>query len=270
MTQSSGANYSDLRTRVISAIVMIIVAVAAFWTGLALVVPLVAIATILMLWEYWRLFTHNGEPDVIPLWITGLCGLAAIVCAALETMVIAIIPVLAGCIALFFADRGRIKWTLPGLIYITLAMAILVQIRRVPDFGLIIVVWIALVVMAADIGGYFAGRSFGGPKLWPAVSPKKTWSGTLGGWVLALCVGVAFHFGGWLQGAVGYIIPLSIGLAMASQAGDLLESAMKRHFGVKDASNLIPGHGGLLDRFDGLLAALLCYWLLSSLTGMAA
>ncbi len=121
--------------------------------------------------------------------------------------------------------------------------------------------WLVGVVVASDIGGYFAGRIFGGPKLWPAISPKKTWSGTLGGWGLALGVGFVY----WLSGGPVFFFAallFSVLLAMAAQAGDLFESWLKRKAGIKDSSQLIPGHGGLLDRFDGLLAATSVYMLL--------
>jgi phosphatidate cytidylyltransferase len=107
------------------------------------------------------------------------------------------------------------------------------------------------VVLASDVAGYFAGRVLGGPKFWPHVSPKKTWSGTVAGWVLAALVGWAFM--GPL-GADAGLIGASVLLAFAGQMGDIAESAIKRRRGVKDSSDLIPGHGGVLDRFDALIA----------------
>jgi phosphatidate cytidylyltransferase len=113
-------------------------------------------------------------------------------------------------------------------------------------------IWLVLVVVVTDIAGYFAGRIIGGPKFWPAVSPKKTWSGTIAGWVCAAIVGMVFlRFT-----TAGPDLPwISAALSLASQLGDIAESAIKRRMGVKDSSHLIPGHGGLLDRFDGLLGA---------------
>ena len=103
-----------------------------------------------------------------------------------------------------------------------------------------------------DVFGYFAGRTFGGPKFWPSVSPKKTWSGTAAGWVGAGLVGLLFS----INTGVGLqLIGISIAISMASQMGDIAESGLKRKMGVKDSSNLIPGHGGLMDRFDGMLGA---------------
>ena len=112
--------------------------------------------------------------------------------------------------------------------------------------------WLILVVVATDIAGYFAGRALGGPKFWPAISPKKTWSGTAAGWISAAVVGLIFLL---ITDAGRDLIWISAAVAFASQMGDIAESAVKRRCGVKDSSNLIPGHGGLFDRFDGLLGA---------------
>jgi phosphatidate cytidylyltransferase len=120
-----------------------------------------------------------------------------------------------------------------------------------------------LVVVVTDIAGYFAGRIIGGPKFWPAVSPKKTWSGTVAGWLSAAVVGLIFLA---ISTAGIDLIWISSVLAFASQLGDIAESAIKRRAGVKDSSNLIPGHGGLMDRFDGLLGAALFMLLVAQLT----
>lgn len=150
---------------------------------------------------------------------------------------------------------GRSAATLAvGLIYLVPATVALIWMRDDAIVGLANVLFILLVVWASDIGAYLAGRTFGGPRLAPAISPGKTWSGAIGGLVSAALVGVAvvslttggdvLH--GGLMGAM---------LGIAAQIGDLIESAVKRHFGVKDSGWLIPGHGGLLDRLDGLLMA---------------
>ena len=111
--------------------------------------------------------------------------------------------------------------------------------------------WLALVVVATDVAGYFAGRLIGGPKFWPRVSPSKTWAGTVAGWIGAAAVGLGFA----APGAALALAGVSVAVAMASQIGDAAESAIKRRVGVKDASRLIPGHGGVMDRFDGMLGA---------------
>jgi len=128
----------------------------------------------------------------------------------------------------------------------------LTQVRD--DFGFGWLMWLVLVVVITDVVGYFAGRAIGGPKFWPKVSPKKTWSGTAAGWIGAAAVGFLFS----INTGVGLqLVGVSVAMSMASQMGDMAESGMKRRLGVKDSSNLIPGHGGLLDRFDGMLGAAL-------------
>ena len=122
------------------------------------------------------------------------------------------------------------------------------------DLGLFWMLWLVLVVVATDVAGYFGGRSLGGPKLWPRLSPKKTWSGAAVGWLAAAAVGLAFAK--LTQAGVG-LAGVSVAVSMASQLGDIAESALKRRCGTKDSSALIPGHGGLLDRFDGMLGAAL-------------
>jgi phosphatidate cytidylyltransferase len=120
------------------------------------------------------------------------------------------------------------------------------------DYGFVWVAWLVSIVIASDVFGYFAGRAIGGPKFWPRVSPKKTWAGTVAGWIGGALVGWAFM---GVTGAGPEIVGVSIAVAMAGQLGDIAESAVKRKCGIKDSSHLIPGHGGLFDRFDALLGA---------------
>ena len=120
------------------------------------------------------------------------------------------------------------------------------------DMGFAWMLWLVMVVVATDVVGYFAGRMIGGPKFWPRISPKKTWAGTGFGWLGAALVGAGFAY---YMGTGMQLIGVSVAVSMASQMGDIAESAIKRLMDVKDSSNLIPGHGGLLDRFDGMLGA---------------
>jgi phosphatidate cytidylyltransferase len=120
-------------------------------------------------------------------------------------------------------------------------------------------------VWVTDIGGYFAGRGIGGPKLWPRVSPKKTWAGAIGGFIASLAIAAVFASLGF--GKMGPLLLLGAAVSIASQLGDLFESAVKRRFGVKDSSQIIPGHGGLLDRLDGFVAAIVLAALIGILRG---
>ena len=147
----------------------------------------------------------------------------------------------------------RRGWVALGLCYASAALVASVEVRRDSIFGFAALMLILLVVWATDIGGYFAGRALGGPKLWPRVSPKKTWAGAIGGFVASLAVAAGFAVLDF-----GKLIPLLLlggVLSSISQLGDLFESAVKRQFGVKDSSHIIPGHGGLLDRLDGFVFA---------------
>lgn len=141
-----------------------------------------------------------------------------------------------------------------GAAYLLPAVLALVWLRMAPGVGLGNVLFVLLVVWASDIGAYLAGRWLGGRKLAPRISPGKTWSGALGGTLAAVAVGVALY-GGWRGGPLAQAIMVAAGLSVVSQIGDLFESGVKRYYGVKDSSRLIPGHGGLLDRLDGVLAA---------------
>lgn len=159
------------------------------------------------------------------------------------------LPLLFGALTL---KSGRLIWAGYGLMVLIGALYL---VFAYGEFGPVGVVVLVIIVALSDTLGYFAGRLLGGPKFWPRISPKKTWSGTVAGWLGAGIFGVVVlgAQGGPLVGAL-----VAIGLALAGQMGDIAESAMKRRVGVKDASALIPGHGGFLDRLDALVAASAC------------
>jgi phosphatidate cytidylyltransferase len=133
------------------------------------------------------------------------------------------------------------------------------------ELGMGWLLWLLAVVIVTDIAGYFAGRTFGGPKFWPAISPKKTWAGTAAGWGGAALVGLIFAV---VTKAGISLIVLSVAVSFASQMGDIVESALKRHVGIKDSSTLIPGHGGLFDRFDAILGATVFMLFLTFVLGL--
>ena len=163
--------------------------------------------------------------------------------------------------------RGRLRWLAAGIPYMGLAIAAAIWLRFDPSAGRANLLFLVLVVWASDIGAYLAGRLIGGARLAPRISPGKTWSGAAGGLAAAVAVGCA----AW--GAVPVPAPwwraalVGGGIGLAAQIGDLLESALKRRFGVKDSGRLIPGHGGLLDRLDGFLTAAPVAALLALLLG---
>lgn len=146
----------------------------------------------------------------------------------------------------------NILWRLMGLVYVAIPCACLLWIRSKPE-GALLILTLLLAVWATDIGAYFAGRLIGGPKLAPTISPNKTWAGLGGGMIAsALITAIAVSFSPY-PASIGAALWIGITLAILGQAGDLFESWLKRRAGVKDSGALIPGHGGLLDRIDGLI-----------------
>lgn len=164
------------------------------------------------------------------------------------------------------AAHRRWLWLAAGAVYIAVPCIAIIWLRSDAAVGRQAILWLFAVVWATDIGAYFAGRGIGGPKLAPRISPAKTWAGLLGGMVCAALVGAATALLLDLSRAVPLIVISGL-LAVVAQAGDLLESMVKRRFGVKDSGHLIPGHGGVLDRLDGLLTAAPAVAALTLVTG---
>lgn len=242
------SNWGDLAPRVFSAIIMVLVGLGAIWLGGVIFGVLVALATGAIVWEITRmLFAKSGtKNDRLALILGGLAGVAVFLAGfmpAFSSLIVLAIMAFGGAMAVG-AGRDRARFVI-YVLWVLVAGYGLSALRV--DNGLLIILWLVAVVIATDTAGYFAGKTFGGPKFWVAVSPKKTWSGTIAGWIAAGVVG--FLFGG-IELAV-----ISAFLSFASQMGDAAESALKRNTGIKDSSNLIPGHGGVFDRFDALMGA---------------
>lgn len=159
-------------------------------------------------------------------------------------------------------------WLAVGAIYIAVPCGILIWLRQDQQAGMITILWLFSLVWCADIGAYIAGRAIGGPKLAPRISPNKTWAGFIGG--VSIASVVSGIFGHLWEGDIITLFLWGAVIAIASQAGDLLESAAKRHFNVKDSSSLIPGHGGVLDRVDALITASVAAALLKFTFGRTA
>jgi phosphatidate cytidylyltransferase len=176
------------------------------------------------------------------------CLLAGLLGWGVATLTLGLI----GSVLLTHKDRPL--WTAGGFLYGAALLLSPVVLRRDPEFGLLAVVFLFGIVWTSDIAAYFVGRTVGGPKIWARVSPKKTISGALGGTFAAVLIALAIaHVGG--SGSIAALALVALVLSVVSQAGDFLESAIKRRFSVKDASQLIPGHGGLMDRLDGFITA---------------
>lgn len=245
----SSANWADLRPRVLSALVMIAVGVGAIWAGGLVFQALIVVVCGLMGWELARM---TGTTGSLPAVLIGLVAAAAMAAALWlsqgpRLMTSLALPLALPLILLIGPRRDRLVTALYSLAisYGCLAFLILSDGDRGP------ILWLLAIVITSDVAGYFAGRMIGGPKFWPRISPKKTWSGTIAGWIGAALLGLLFLNWHDLPLAVLFA-PL---LAFAGQMGDIAESAIKRRAGVKDSSALIPGHGGVLDRFDALLFA---------------
>lgn len=244
---------SDLVVRAAVAAVIAPIAIVIAFAGGWLWILLVSALAIGLFYEWHTIVNAERDQRVfaagvialeiiaLSLWFgwTGIAVTAAILC-----------PTLIG-----FVSHQRPWWNTIGFIYAAAALTGSILVRLDGTMGFYALVFILFVVWASDIGGYFAGRAIGGPKLWPRVSPKKTWAGAVGGIVLSIAVALLVSFLGW--GRVVPLIVLAVALSVVSQLGDLFESAVKRAFGVKDSGRIIPGHGGLLDRLDGFVAAII-------------
>ena len=236
------------------------IAIAIAYAGGWLWTLLVTLATIGLYVEWLMIVGASGvrtvSLGVALLAISGLCLVFGRIDAAFGTLSF-------GMLAVAGLSSGDKLWIAGGLLYAGAAQVASVLVRADPVSGLAALMLILLTVWATDIAAYFAGRRLGGPKLWPRVSPKKTWAGAIGGFAASLAVAAGFVVAG--QGKTGPLLMAGAGLSIVSQLGDLFESAVKRRFGVKDSSHLIPGHGGLLDRLDGLVAAVVAAAIFGSL-----
>jgi phosphatidate cytidylyltransferase len=244
---------SNLAMRVMAALVLAPLAIAAAWFGGWFWIGLVTI-TVVGLFGEWMLIVQNLRTSAL-LW--GFASLAgAGLSLALNNFEIANLSIALGLFAMFlFSAPAQRAWSALGLAYTAAALFACVLLRRDPSHGFMALIFVFLVVWITDILGYFVGRGLGGPKLWVRVSPKKTWSGAIGGIIGSILFAAAFAIAGY--GNLGPMLLLGTVISVISQLGDLFESALKRQFGVKDSSQIIPGHGGLLDRLDGFMAAII-------------
>jgi phosphatidate cytidylyltransferase len=241
----------NLLMRVVAALVLAPLAIAIAYAGGWLWAVLVTLAAVGLYVEWLMIVGAAGAARVI---VSGAVALAvAGLCLAAGRIEAAIVVIAIGFVAVAMLSPDRRNWTATGFLYAGVAEIASVLVRLDASKGFVALVFVLLIVWVTDIGGYFAGRGIGGPKLWPRVSPKKTWAGAIGGLVGSLAV--AAGFATFDLGKTGPLLALSALLSVVSQLGDLFESAVKRRFGVKDSSHIIPGHGGLLDRLDGLVAA---------------
>jgi phosphatidate cytidylyltransferase len=241
----------NLLMRVIAALVLAPAAIAMAYAGGWLWTTLVTLASVGLYVEW---LTIVGEARRTRVVVSGAAALAiAAVLLALGRIEASLVMLGLGLVAVALLTPERRIWAITGFGYAAAAELASILVRLDPDKGWTALMLVLLVVWVTDIGGYFAGRGIGGPKLWPRVSPNKTWAGAIGGFVASVVI--AAGFAAFDLGRTGPLLVLGSVLSIASQLGDLFESAVKRRFGVKDSGHIIPGHGGLLDRLDGFVAA---------------
>ncbi len=261
----NGVGGCELCLRVGSALVLVPLAVGSAYLGGPPFLAVWALAAAIILWE-WTVIV--GEPGRTPILATGAAAFAsAAVLFGLGWPRAALAVLALGAVAVAgLAGSGRRAWILAGGVYAGAMLAAPAVLRSDAELGLIAVLLVFGVVWTTDVMAYFVGRALAGPKLWPAVSPKKTWSGAVGGAAAATVVGSGISALAGLDHLAALALVCAL-LSLAAQTGDLLESALKRRFGAKNASELIPGHGGLMDRLDGFVAAALVATLLGLARG---
>lgn len=249
--------------RMITSLVLIPLVIACIILGYPTIFLLALVAAALLSWE-WSTMVPNSRPTFY-----AVCYFFAAVVAILMKPLIIPVAIMLGALALMFIkSKGEAhrKLLLLGIPYIAIGIGSIVSIYVA--YGPYIILWFIFLVWGVDIGGYFVGTTLKGPKLAPKISPNKTWSGLAGGVLLSALIsyGVMIFFNVSATVSVYYIV-LAIILAVIAQIGDLIESYIKRRLNIKDSSNLIPGHGGIFDRIDGLIfAAPFAYLLLVNLS----
>jgi phosphatidate cytidylyltransferase len=253
---------SELTRRVLSALVMALVVLAAAWTGgwpFAVIWLAAGIAIGLEGIDMAR-----AQPRGLLIAVTAL-GLILLAIFTILGLAMSALLVALGCVAVLVVLGHSLRdrlWSAGGWLYAALVVCVPVAVREWSVVGLGGILWMFAVVWTTDIAAFFVGRRFGGPKLWARVSPGKTWSGFAGGLVAATLAGLLIavvwrNTGHSLPCTLALVVVASALASIASQIGDLAESALKRLFAVKDSGSLIPGHGGVMDRLDGFAAVCL-------------
>lgn len=257
----------EMMLRIYSALILIAVALALTYASLETFAVLITLFIGVMAWEWGRLVRKGGFDLAFAVQFT------ATAIASVATMRSApdwaLLSVALGALAAFAVGtsaKGNRHgwWSAAGVLYAGLPAIALIWIRSDNQYGLWAILYIFAIVWTTDSAAYVAGRSLGGPKLAPRISPKKTWSGLIGGMTAAIIASGIFALA--IDSAAALTLMVMAGLlALVAQLGDLGESALKRYFDIKDSSGLIPGHGGVLDRIDGLIfvavAAALIAWI---------
>lgn len=250
---AEAAAAAPMRRRVLSALVLAPAAFLCLWLGTPWFELMIAAATLAMAWEWRRICAAGatGAPGVAM--ILTVAGAIILTSVGRAPAALGLVAVGAAATAVLARGERSVGWSALGCVAVGLPAVSLVWLRAVDD-RLELLIWLLVAVSLTDIAAFFFGRAIGGPRLAPVISPKKTWAGLIGGIAAAALWTVGFGLWiGWAGAA--RLALLGTGLAVVAQLGDLSVSVVKRRFGVKDASQLIPGHGGMLDRADGYVLA---------------
>jgi phosphatidate cytidylyltransferase len=244
--------FQDLGPRLASGTTLALITLGLTYLGGGAFALLVAAAGTIMCWEWGRIVRRAHIDTTMVIHVAG-CLIAVLLAASGQLMLAGVVLLIAAISVLALGLTGPGLLSALGVLYVGVPSIMLVMLRSDASYGFAAVIMILVVVWAVDTAAFLGGRGIGGPKLWPSISPNKTWagffSGVLAGVLAGGLIGVA------LGAPLAHALPVSLLLGMVSQGGDLAESALKREFGVKDSSLLIPGHGGFLDRLDGVVAA---------------
>lgn len=257
---------ADFAPRLVYGIAMGVVAAVCTLLGPLPFAGLVILVTLLLSWEWGRL-VHGRDGDLL-IAVQACAAGGAAVLAALGYVGLGLLALPIGAILATLLSLGRNSlFSALGVLYAGVPAVALIWLRSDAPMGLIAVVFVIAIVIASDTAGFMAGRLLGGPKLWQRVSPNKTWSGFIGAAAASAIIAALFWFAVPGSSALR-LATTGLVLSLVAQAGDLAESAIKRRFGAKDASHLIPGHGGVMDRVDGLAAAATAVGLLAFLVNV--
>lgn len=287
-SRENAAGAGDLTLRVASAAVLAPVTLAITYVGGGLFLALCAVSAGVILWEWTALVSRRADARILAPGWAALVGAAVLIGFDLPNgawPAVAAGALFAGLIVAVLPNgkegsaapdgtsapaAASALWAAGGVIYAGILLLAPALLRGDRQWGFTALLFLFATVWMTDIFAYFCGRMIGGPLLWPKISPKKTWSGAAGGLAGGVAAGVVVAYASGV-GERGVVCAMAFVLSVLAQAGDLFESAVKRHFGAKDASHLIPGHGGLMDRLDGFLAAAFAALLIGIIHhGMAA
>lgn len=254
--EAKNTSHRELIVRTSSAIVLATLACLLTYAGVIPFSLMMAAGGVILAWEWGRLVREESNDVVFYAHATAMVAASGFALSGAGWMAFGVLFAGIAMTALLGRDNRARIWSALGVLYLGLPILILILLRADPAFGFKAIIFLFIIVWSADTAAYYTGRAIGGPKLAPSISPAKTWAGFAGGLIAPTLL--AFGFALWL-GTTSAIVLAAVGagLAVASQLGDLAESAIKRTFHVKDSGNILPGHGGLFDRVDGLIGAAL-------------